>query len=198
MSMNYREELARKSIHFGSAVCPLIYAMTSWTFSFCLATSVMLAFLVIDLLRQYQPRVRALYQRFLGFLMRRHESNRLCGATYVMMAVVLCIVLFPRPIAIAAMLFLSISDALASLVGLAFGRPWWFDKSLQGSGAFLASALVIALLCLPDHRIAAVAGAVTAMLFEAIPIRIGSTKLDDNLLVPLGGGAVMLAISMWL
>lgn len=89
---------------------------------------------------------------------------------------------------------MSVSDALASLVGMRVGGPGWCGKSLAGSGAFLVSAVIIALLLVPDRPVAAVVGAVTATIVELLPLRVGRARLDDNLSVPLAGGAVMWAL----
>jgi len=192
--MNYRDELARKAIHLGSAVCPLIYAWISPALALAGAVPVMLAFIVLDVLRQRHPGLRSWYNRWLGRLMRVHEDRRLCGASYVMIAVVVCIAVYEKPVTIVALLFLSISDALASLVGLKVGGPRWFNKSVAGSATFLLSALVIALVCLPQRPIAGAVGALAATLVEAAPLRLGRVRLDDNLLVPIVGGAVITAL----
>ncbi|MGD8454112.1 MAG: SEC59/DGK1/VTE5 family protein [Phycisphaerae bacterium] len=189
--MTFRHELLRKTIHAGSAVCPLIYGLLGKEGSLWIAIPITIAFIIIDVLRRQSGPVQRLYGRLFGAVTRRHEARHFCGATYVMIAVVLCIVLFPRPVAIASMLFLSISDAVASLVGLTIGRPRWSDKSAAGSAAFLVTAVLIALLCLPDAKALGVIGAIAATVVEALPIRVGPLRLDDNLTVPLAGGVVM-------
>lgn len=192
--MNYRHEVARKAIHLGSAVCPLIYGLTGREVSLLIGVPVTLLIIGMDVARRRHAGFGAWYDRWLGRLMRADEHRRLCGASYVMIAVVLCILLFPPPVAIAAMLFLSVSDALASLVGLRVGGPRWFGKSLAGSGAHFASAATIALLCLPAAPLAAVLGALAATIMEAAPLRLGGARLDDNLTAPLAGGAMMVLL----
>lgn len=191
--MNYRHELGRKAIHIGASVFPLLYLWMSWELALCLVLPVTVSVVVLDVLRLASTRFRSLYDRWLAHLMRADEHKRLCGASYVMIAATLCILLFPRPIAVAALLFLCISDALASLVGLKVGGPRWFDKSLGGSTAFLVSALIIGLLCLPGSLVAALAGAVVATFVEAFASRFRWLGVDDNLLIPLVSGAVMFA-----
>jgi dolichol kinase len=187
----YRDEVIRKTIHVASVLCPLIYAFIDRELMLWLATPLALAFIAADILRQVHPSLRGFYDRRFGQLMRRDENQRLCGASHVMIAVVLCVWLFPKQVAIAAMLFMSVSDALASLVGQWVGGPRWFNASLSGSSAFLLSALLIALPLLWGHPLAAVCGALTATVVEALPLRVGQARIDDNISVPLSGGLVM-------
>jgi len=186
-----RHELIRKAVHFSSALTPLIYSTISRDLALRILLPLTVAIIAIDILRQVQPRLRAFYDRHFGHLMRSDERWRLSGASHVMLAQVVCILLYPKPVAIAALLFLSVSDALASLVGMSVRSPRWLGKSLAGSGAYLASALALALLCLWPHLLAAAAGAVVAMIIEALPLRVFGARVDDNLSVPLTAGAVM-------
>lgn len=192
--IKYRHEISRKAIHLCSALSPLVYLQISRELMLWLIAPLMVAFVLLDVLRLTHRGFRALYDRWLGWLMRRDEENRLCGASYVMIAAVACVFLFEKRVAVAALLFLSVSDALASLVGRKVGGPQWFDKTLAGSAAFLASALVIGLVCLPEHPVAAVAGALIATVVEAAANQFRFLHVDDNLLIPLAGGAAMAAL----
>jgi dolichol kinase len=122
------------------------------------------------------------------------EAHAFTGATYVTLANLLAILLFEKEIAVTVLLFLSISDALASLVGIRFGRTRFFGKSLAGSVTFFISAVAIALWMLPAAWLTAPVGALVATVVEAVPIRVGKCRLDDNLLIPLVAGAAMTAL----
>jgi len=186
-----RHELIRKAIHSSSALTPLIYIMISRDLALRILLPIAGTIIAIDILRQVQPQLRAFYDRHFGRLMRSDERWRLSGASHVMLAQVICILLYPKAVAIAALLFLSISDALASLVGMSVRSPRWLGKSLAGSGAYLLSALALGLICLWPHLLAAAAGAIVSTIVEALPLRIFGARVDDNLSVPLAAGAVM-------
>ena len=194
---NYRSEIGRKSVHFLSALTPLVYLFIDKRLALSILVPIACAALLIDVLRQAHPGLRAFYNRHWGHLMRGDETGRLCGASHVMIASVLCVVVFPKPIAITALLFMSVSDALASLVGMRFNGPRWFRASLAGSSAFLISAAAIGLLLLREHPLAALVGAAVATVIEALPLSIGKARIDDNLTVPLGAGLVMWALCGW-
>jgi dolichol kinase len=191
---SYRNEVGRKSVHFLSALTPLIYFFIDKRLALSILIPIAVAILVIDVLRQAHPGLRAFYDRHWGHLMRGDETGRLSGASHVMIASVLCIVLFPKPVAVAALLFMSVSDALASLVGMRSKGPRWFRASLAGSSAFFVSALVMALLLLHGRPLAALVGAAVGTIVEALPLRIGKARIDDNITVPLGSGLVMWAL----
>lgn len=192
--MRYVDEVRRKCIHLSSALIPILYAfMPTW-----LALSILLPLLgvalALDWARVRFPAVRARVERCFGRLFRSEESRRLSGATYVLVAGVLCIALFPKRVAIAVLLIMSVSDALASLVGRRFGTVRLFGKSIEGSLAHAASACLIGLAALPAAPVAAVLGALCATLVEALPLRLGRHHVDDNLAVPLASGAVITLI----
>lgn len=188
----YGAELARKSVHFTSALCPIIYAFISWKLMMILVTPVIAIVVALDLGRYRVAWINALFAYCFGHMLREREHRTLSGATYVMLSVGICILLFPKPIAIAALLMMSVSDALASLVGMKAGGPRWIgDKSVAGSAAFFISAIAISWICLPDAKLAGLAGAAFATFAEATPLTCGKHIADDNLVVPLSAGAVM-------
>lgn len=96
--MEYRHELQRKAIHVvGASLGPLIYLFIPKLPALMIAVPLMLVAILLDVLRQRHPDVRAFHNRWLGQLMRRDEDDRLCGASYVLIAIVACVWLFPSP-----------------------------------------------------------------------------------------------------
>jgi dolichol kinase len=189
--MTYKQEIWRKLIHLGSAAFPIAYWLTNQTVMLWVLVPLAVIAVGAETLRHLRPGFRAFIDRWLGRLLRRAEDHTLTGATCVTLGALLSIVLFDKPIAIAVLLFLSVSDALASLVGIRFGRIRIGNKTLEGSAIFLVSAVAIALLVLRSAPLVAVLGAAVATVVEALPLKIAGHKLDDNLTIPLVGGGVM-------
>jgi dolichol kinase len=189
--MTYQQEIWRKLIHLGSAAFPIAYWLTDKPFMLWVLVPLAVIAVGAETLRHLKPRFRAFIDRWLGRLLRQAEDHTLTGATCVTLGAMLSIALFDKPIAITVLLFLSVSDALASLVGIRFGRVRLGGKSLEGSAAFLVSAVAIALLVLRSAPLVAVLGAVVATVVEALPLKIAGRKLDDNLTIPLISGAAM-------
>ena len=194
--MTYGDEIRRKLVHLGSGVFPVAYWLTDRPFMLRVLVPLVVVAIVTETLRHQSPGFRAFIDRWLGRIIRKAEAHTLTGATYVTLAALLTIVLFEeKPIAITALLFLSVSDALASLVGIRFGRARFFGKSLAGSTAFFVSAGAIGLFMLSATPLIALAGALVGTVVEALPLKIGGYRLDDNLSIPLIAGAAMTALN---
>jgi dolichol kinase len=180
-----RRELARKAFHLGSVGVPVL----AWLLPRQVTIGVLLLAAAIAVTVEVaRRRVRAARYQFLRRtrpMLRGHERHRVTGATYMAAAYALAAILFPLPVAAAAMLYNALGDAAAALVGKRFGRArtsW--GKSWEGFFAGLAINLGVGLL-IPGISVAgAIVGALTASTLEFLPL-----PLDDNLRVTLGGGA---------
>lgn len=187
----YGDEVRRKAIHLASAALPIFYSFTNQVATFAVLAILLVIAIAMEAIRFGHAEGRGWIRRSFGSLFRSEESATLTGATYVILANLLAVSLFPKPIAVAALLFLSISDALASLVGRKYGHTRLFGKSLAGSLAFLLSALAIGLLVFPHQPWPALVGALTATVVEALPLRLGPLRVDDNFSIPLAAGGAM-------
>lgn len=123
-----------------------------------------------------------------GFKSR--EAARPVGTTYYLVASFLAFVFFASDVAIAALFFAAVGDAMAALVGERYGRMKLGTKSLEGTLAFFASALVVGYILLWAGLHlgwpAVTLGAAAAALVELLPI-----PIDDNVTVPIVGAIVI-------
>jgi glycerol-3-phosphate acyltransferase PlsY len=146
--------------------------------------------LSLDLLRFQSLWLNRLYIRWLGPLMKKEEDHRITGATYMVIAGFVAFLFFDKTVAVSAMLFLSLGDPVASLIGRRMPGPRLFAKSPGGTAAFVGvSLLVVTTLTgsgVFQYHWGLLVGAVVAGLVELTPI-----PLDDNLTIPLLSGAVM-------
>jgi dolichol kinase len=184
-----RSELKRKTIHLASLLIPLGYYLTPdlWQRDWerALLAAVILS-LAIEVFRLNHLPTRNLFRHFFGELLRNHEEVSLLGSTYLLIACLLSIHLFPKPIAVLALAFLIVGDTMAAIVGKWLGRTRIFDKTLEGSLACLVTCYLLTLLVPEIPFRVAVIGAVTAAVFELLPI-----PLDDNFRIPLSAGFAM-------
>jgi dolichol kinase len=192
-------EARRKAIHLASIVLPLdlLFAFSPWPHTVrewrWLLLAVALTVLVVDVVRVNDHRVRHFFRTVLGGILRDHEQGSLLGSTYLAIAALLAVEIFPRPVAAAALGFTVLGDGLAAMVGRGWGRTRIFGKSLEGALGGLAGCLVwVAVVAgtghLPWH--VAIAGALIASLVEVLPI-----PLDDNLGITLISGYAMRLLS---
>lgn len=126
----------------------------------------------------------------LGLVLKSEEKVQLTASTYLLLASIAVFLLFEKYVAITSLLFLSIGDFMAAVVGKRFGRRRIFNKSLVGSLACLASCLVIGIVMTKvDNGMVlpvALAGAVSATIVELLPI-----PIDDNFTLPVVSAGIM-------
>ncbi len=182
-------ELKRKAIHLASLVIPLGYFASppSWFvwWERALLASVILS-LAIEVFRLNHPRTRHVFRHFFGELLRNHEEATLLGSTYLLIACLLSIHLFPKPVAVLALSFLILGDTVAAIVGKSMGRIRIFDKSLEGSLACFAVCYALTAVMPGIPFPVGLVGAAVATVFELLPI-----PLDDNFRIPLSAGFAM-------
>ncbi len=185
-------ELIRKAIHLSSAIIPLSYwflADRQLTLQIVILLS--LGFLMADYLRLKSGPIEKIFMKIFGSALRQHEKKNLTGATYVFTGSVVAIFLFPKEMAVPALLILSISDTLAALIGIPFGRHKFLKKSLEGSTAFFISTAVILTMFFPGVLIINILVAGIVTLAEAYPM-----NLDDNFLIPILSGTLLSLASL--
>lgn len=154
-------------------------------------------FITVDLLRLRMNPLKDIFVILFGSLLRRREFNSLTGGSYLMLASLVCMIVFGsssagRGVFTAAISFLVIGDTVAAIVGLSVGRIRVFRKTLEGTLAGLAACIGVAFavravpgLDLPIGI--GILGAVSASVVEALPF-----EINDNVVVPLFSGAVMM------
>ncbi|MEE9441198.1 MAG: diacylglycerol/polyprenol kinase family protein [candidate division Zixibacteria bacterium] len=184
-------EFIRKGIHLFALVIPIGYALVAFqTAVFGVALAAVVAIL-IDISRFRQWKIWKYLSIILTPIIRDHEvKGGFTGASYILTTAALCIIFFPKPIAIAALVFIIIGDTAAALIGRRFGKHKLYKKkSIEGSLACLISLVAVSFVIPGLPTAVGLIGALTATLAEAF-----CGKLDDNLFVPISSGLVMLGI----
>ena len=180
-------EIKRKIVHLAALIIPIGYALTSEDTVLLFLLPFFLCCLFVDLLRHFHSGIASLFQKyFFGRVLREEEKQTLMGSTYFLFSSVLTILLFPKAIAITSLLILILSDTAGALVGKWIGRVRIFGKTLEGSGAFFLSSLLIVWSYPQLNRLSGSLAALGATLIEILPI-----KVDDNLSIPIVAGTIM-------
>ncbi|MCX7784717.1 MAG: hypothetical protein N2201_00570 [candidate division WOR-3 bacterium] len=147
---------------------------------------------MIDYIRLHIGSIKKMFLLLFGQLLRRSELHSLTGGSYLLLASLVAILIFPDPgVYMAAISFLVIGDTVAALFGLRFGKTRLFRKTVAGTLACLVSCLLIAYILsrLPYKNLSlpvGIIGAFTATLVEALPV-----EVNDNVVIPILSGAVM-------
>ena len=171
----------------GTAIPVIAYFLPD-TLPVLLTGVLAVASLALDLLRFRIPSLNRLFLYWLNLLLKEEEEARITGASYLLIAACISFLIFDKEIAVAVLLFLSLGDPAAALIGKPMPGPRILGKSPVGTVAFVGvSLVVVAVLAttgVMEFRWVLVAAAVVAGLVELAPL-----PLDDNLTVPLVSGA---------
>ena len=182
-------EYQRKAIHLFNLIIPFGY----WflipdqnQFKIIIITFTTL-FILADFFRTKSKLIKKLFKMFFDKMLREHElKGQFTGATWVMISASVTILFFSKNIAIISLIFMSIGDTFAALIGKKYGKLKIYDKSLEGFLGGLIVCLVAAYYYDPLPFYISGVGALTAMLFETLPL-----PLDDNFRIPIGSAIIM-------
>ncbi len=103
----------------------------------------------------------------------------------MVLAYLICIIIFPRALAITSMLIIIFSDSAAAIFGRVYGKHYIYNKTIEGSLAFLFTGLIVILISpkvtnfIGEYYIA-IAAIIATTFFEIIPL-----KINDNLSIPI-------------
>ena len=189
-----KNEIFRKVIHILSSVIPLSYLWLVKDKDTMLVILVALSItaLVIEFLRSKTSIFSRYFNILFDFMLREKESNgRWTGATWLLLGWTITVLMFDMPIAVSALLFLSIGDSFAALAGKLYPRGRIGDKTFSGSIVGLVfSLIVVTAINQTLLPVVLLFGAIAAMGIELIP-----SKINDNLTIPIFSGLVMMIIN---
>jgi dolichol kinase len=188
-----RAEARRKAIHCCGVAIPALYFFfpKEW-----LTAGFLVGFVIIALLE---------WLRLRGCLslpcLREYEEKKVGAYVFFVISAFLSILLFSKPVAIAAIMMLAFGDTVSALSGAVLNTD---PSSLPGKrmkppGVMLAmflTSLLIGLLVLGPGAVAFL-GAIGATIADGVPVRVRQVPLNDNLTIPLVAGALMSIGSMW-
>ena len=151
--------------------------------------------------RRFSPRFNDWLMKMYGPVSHPHERYRINSATWYATALVILALVASRPATMAALAILGVADPVAALVGRRWGKHRFrTGRSLEGMLGFLVSGMVVASLALVfagglalgQILVLAFVGAAVGAVVELV-----TTKLDDNLTIPIAvGGAMTLVGSL--
>ncbi len=190
----FLKELYRKTLHLSSSIIPLSCIYISE--NLMLKTIIMLL-IIMFAFETNRILCSPLYARFKSItkkigldiesMLRIHESQALTGASYMIISMAIVCCLFLKIIFIQAFLILAISDSLAALVGIGFGRIKLFDKTLEGFLTFWISTIcIIYLVCAYfNYEIEFISIFIISGITAIAELLSKQLNIDDNLSVPI-------------
>lgn len=187
--------LARKAWHMtmGMTIC-LIYLSGISASQGVLILAACLAFtLAVEAGRLRVPSFNEKIVKLWSPLMRSCEVNRVTGIPYYILACLLAVAIFPKPVAVLSILYLAFGDPMASVFGIMFGNKsirFSSGKSLIGTLSGIVACIIVGLIFLntmdmPVNRVLwiSVLGGVVGGCAELLPL-----DTDDNFSIPMVSG----------
>jgi dolichol kinase len=183
----------RKAFHATNAVligAAIALLNPSWGMGVAALSLIFLLALAADVARMTSPRANEFFFWAFAKLASPREARGVASSTWYMAGILAVFALFPRDVAISAILVLGLCDPAAAVVGRRFGTRRFLGGTLEGSLAFFAVGALT--LGLRHSWPAALAAAAAATIAER-----RSWPLDDNFTVPVVCAAVIQA-SEWI
>jgi glycerol-3-phosphate acyltransferase PlsY len=147
-------------------------------------------FLTFDFLRFRVSSVNSWFFRHFRSLLRETEASHLNGSSYILMASLVLFLAFERDIAVLALSFLAVGDAMATIVGKQIGKLRFLGRPMEGNMACFVSCVATGFVFywagLDIPLLMIMVGSLGATVVQAIPL-----PINDNLTIPIFAGLVM-------
>lgn len=146
--------------------------------------------LVVEILKYKSKSIYNLYTKFFSYMLREHEYDtkkvRINGASWVLIADVVCIAAFPKLIAVTGMLLLSFADSSSAITGRLYAKKQYAaNRSYIGSITFFVVGVLIIFLTpkyfyQPKEYIIGIIAVFGTTIADALNL-----PSDDNLTIPV-------------
>lgn len=195
---DYQFEVKRKMFHIvlGFGVIALYYFNLFDAFRLFLL--ILFGLIICAAAKYYKiPGIQYMLDEF----ERKENLKRLPGksAIYFLIGTWLAILLFPKDIAVASLLILTIGDGISPIIGMSYGRikhPFSNIKFIEGSiaGAILSAVGIMLFVYwgyISISWLEALLASFAAMFFEGVEWQLHRDLKDDNIIIPLVSGGII-------
>jgi len=189
-SMPSKNSVIRETIHASGFFIPVIAALIGIPLVALMICIVSAIYIISELSRMNKRNLPVIstITRNAASTAERYEFAS--APLYFALGILLTLIIFPAPVKGAAVAIFTLGDSTASLFGgLVSKKPLPFNKGKTVEGsltgfffAFLAGAFFVS-------PVLALIGAAVAMAIESLPL-----PVNDNILIPLGTGLVLLLL----
>jgi dolichol kinase len=153
--------------------------------------------LFMETARLHNPLLNEKVLRFWGPFMRAHEVHRMSTVPHYMTATIIAIGVFPKSVAVLALLYLACGDPMASLCGILYGHKgprFASGKTLVGTaaGVFVCTSITflyltsLSITSLSTIALVSVIGGLAGGMAELLPL-----DIDDNFTIPVVSGFIV-------
>ena len=185
MKQDILVEVHRKLIHCSSILLPTgyMYIIKDQDMMIFILTLLSLFSIFVEILRNRIPRMKRFFNLTLSNVLRGEEiQGQLTGASWLLFGSLITVIIFPLEIAVPALIYLTIGDSFAAIIGKLYPIGKVGLKSISGTFAGFITSSTIAIKfnkIIPLEII--IFGSIVAMIVELIPHK----KLNDNITIPI-------------
>lgn len=196
--ISFKQELLRKTIHLMSLSIPIIYIFIDKSLALKIIIPITIIAIILDVLSKKVERFRELFIKTFGDMLRSHEKKKkkfvLNGASWVLISASIMIAIFPKVITVISFTILILSDIAAALIGRKYGKNKLFNKTWEGTTAFIIVAVLIVtiygvIFSAPNTYF--VFGFLAAIISGFVEAASKKLKVDDNLSIPISAGIIL-------
>ena len=188
-TLTYKHELYRKGVHLSSSIFPFMLYLLGKQFFLIYILPFMVICIFLDYAKSSFQIINNIYFYFFRIVTRSSEYKKPTGATWVFTGIILTVLLFKENIAITSLIILSISDSMAAIIGLKFGKTKLFSKTLEGSFAFYLSTFLIISITTNLPLSYAILISIVTTFSELVKL-----KINDNVIIPLTAGLLLMIV----
>ncbi|MFX0037339.1 MAG: glycerol-3-phosphate acyltransferase [Candidatus Hermodarchaeota archaeon] len=167
----------------------LFYFVFSKMVALALIGIVCLCFVALDLSRFISRQTQELLTKKIKYIFRKGEEKRFSSMTIFLISTFIVVLLFDIEIAVTTLVFLTFGDMYSKIFGLAYGRHKLFDKTIEGTLAYVGAVITCGYFIytlVPISLPVLIIGGIAATFSEFLPL-----GMNDNFTVPIISGAVM-------
>lgn len=186
----FKNEIIRKVIHISSASIPIGYYFLQKEIVLYIIIPITIFLVTFELLKYKVNFLYSLYLKVFKGMLREHEYDRtnfrFNGASWVLIGDAICIIVFPKYIAISGMLLLSLSDSISAFAGQMFAKKYYApNRSYIGSITFFIVGVIVIFLSpkyfyQPLEYLIGIIAVLVTTVADAFSI-----PADDNLFIPV-------------
>ena len=187
--LTFKNEIVRKLLHLTALIIPVTYLkINNLFFVNSFISLLFLSIIFLELMKKNNTIIWKIFNSFFNPFIRKYEYKKPMGSSYMIFSFFLIILFFNKIIVATSMFITILSDALAAIIGLRYGKLKTINnKTLEGSYAFLVSTIIILFIATTNLSLYIII--IISIIITAIE---AFTPMEyDNLTVPIFSAIIL-------
>ena len=187
--LTFKNEIVRKLLHLTALIIPVTYLkINNLFFVNSFISLLFLSIIFLELMKKNNTIIWKIFNSFFNPFIRKYEYKKPMGSSYMIFSFFLIILFFNKIIVATSMFITILSDALAAIIGLRYGKLKTINnKTLEGSYAFLVCTIIILFIATTNLSLYVII--IISIIITAIE---AFTPMEyDNLTVPIFSAIIL-------